>query len=111
MNLTRVSQLLPTTNKTISSPSNKRRHLRYSTDPDQSVRAEFKRLGYESKWRPVLIADESYSGCRIIVIGAACGEAGDILKLDFGNKPVEAEIIRVEVIAPKVCSIGCRFIL
>ena len=111
MNSTPVSQYSTMTNKTIAIRSNKRRHLRYSIDPDHNVRAEFKRLGYESRWRPVLIADESYSGCRIIVIDPECGEAGDILKLDLGNKPLEVEIMRVEIIAPKVHSLGCRFVL
>ena len=90
----------------------KRGHLRYSIDPDRSVRAEFKRLGYEKFWRPILIADESYSGCRVIAIGPDHGEVGDMLTIDFGDQPVvEAEIVRVEQIAPKVYSLGCRFVL
>ena len=58
-----------------------------------------------------MIADESYSGCRIIAIGPDCAEAGEILRLDFGSDPVEVQIVRVERIAPKVHSLGCRFIL
>ena len=87
------------------------RHARYSIDSDQLVRAEFKRLGYENSWRPVLIADESYSGCRIIVTGEDCGEAGEMLRVDFGSESVEVEIVRVERLAPKVHSLGCRFVL
>ena len=90
----------------------KRGHLRYSIDPDRSVRVEFKRLGYENFWRPVLLADESYSGCRVIVLGPEHGEVGDTLTIDFCDQPVvEAVIVRVEQIAPKVYSLGCRFVL
>ena len=98
-------------NETKKARLQRRRHARYSIDPDQFVRAEFKRLGYENTWRPVLIADESYSGCRIIVTGPDCGEAGEMIWLDFGSDPVEVKIVRVERIAPKVHSLGCRFIL
>lgn len=101
----------PMINDTNKGLSHNRRHARYCIDPDQFVRAEFQWLGHESSWRPVLIADESYSGCRIIVIGPDCVEAGEILRLDFGSDPVEVEIVRVERIAPKVHSLGCRFIL
>ena len=39
----------------------KRKHLRYAVDPAYNPRVAFEPLGLEPKWRPALIADESYS--------------------------------------------------
>ena len=92
-------------------PGNRRQHVRYPIDVVDNVRAYFDSDGFDEGWRPVLIADESYSGCRLIVIGSPKMKPGDSVRIDFGNAQAqEAEIVRVEEIQLNVLSIGCRFV-
>ena len=89
----------------------KRKHLRYTVDPAYNPRVAFEPLGLEPKWRPALIADESYSGCRIITIGSEELEVGDLVQIDHGDAiAAQAEVVRSRHIDPGVLSVGCTFI-
>ena len=89
---------------------NRRKHLRHRTDPLDPAIAKFDPLGQPNTWRPVLLADESHSGCRVITIGNLEEVAvGEMIHIAIGNIHSKAEVKRVEILEPMVLSLGCEY--
>ena len=86
------------------------KHVRYGIDLADHSMARFERLGVPSPWRPVLIADESHAGCRVITIGRPEEvDVGETIQIVIGKIHSVAKIKRVEMMEAKVLSLGCEY--
>lgn len=91
--------------------SERRKHLRYNIGPDDPVTCRLQRCHSEDQWRPVQIADESYSGCSVILEESGEVDPGESLHLNFGSDyQTEAVVLRVDRLSPSSLRLGCRFI-
>ena len=89
----------------------RRAHLRYEIGPEEGVRCRLNRCEPEDRWRPVLVDNESFSGCSLILGDRVDIEQGETISLDFGLGYLsDAEVVHVERLSATAVRLGCRFI-
>ena len=92
-------------------PTDRRKHSRYRIGPEEPVYCQLDRRECDHHWKPVLVSDESYSGCSLKMDESDRVDVGESLRLDFGHGHMaDAEVLRVRQVSPEAVEVACRFI-
>lgn len=90
----------------------RRTHIRYAIGPEERVQCRLNRCPPEDRWRPVVVSNESFSGCLLFLDEQVEVDLGEMIQVDFGHGYTsEAVVTRVEPLAANRLRLGCRFIV